>query len=462
MVERIVIYPAGRVGEDIAYLLKFTGVLEENVLLVDDASAFDLEAYLKVRKPDDVVCIASERYFFDIARKLDVCGITYCNGMAFVAKALDQYFMQRKSPALTVGVITAGPSGGKHRGNIEAILKENGFEVVFLCADEEEMVNAKERIGDSAAFVLREKEIIKRITFASVIISEGGELFHPSVTCVYIPHTVAFPADGLSYEKLIVPIMMDRCIENNAFIAAPGKTMHHLWESYMQHAYLKTVGTHDKQDLYSFSYKIKPLGLPTLDRYQGRAVNIKNKSNQVFVCLNHNVTSLKRARSLVLELLEKGFEVLYRPHPIQKNTHLHQSMKALFSSHSRFIFDTALKIPLQAIEQGILMVVDLSSLAYSYAIATQTPVVLYFNAAWKKRITSSKWGGGGFYAQKLHRIAQTPREVIACMEEIYECREACQQEVVEYISEDIYNFGCASEKIAEFIMDILKYKQKAL
>ncbi|MDE5603946.1 MAG: hypothetical protein K2I71_08580, partial [Helicobacter sp.] len=450
----IYIYPRGKIGLDIAYLLEFIGYKKENIVFIDDAQeGLGLDSY--IFNPQHKVLIASRKNYLSLASKLHKRGIVYEDGMDFIARELDRYFLEtlKFSRNNTLGVITSGPSGSKHRGDIEKILKQRGVNVVFFCSSLKEMERAKDRIGDSVAFILNEGEILRRITFMGVALSECYEKFHHSVSVCYVSHTFATPNQSLAHDpcKSLMPLRL--LIENNDYIFASCKQTYESWRDFCNYVYLEHSEIEDMID-FSLFYKVLPLGAPTLDRYYKdiplmleKIQNNRSKVDTFLVCLNTDYTNTKRAMDLVGEILKRGFKVIYRPHIMQLNSPIHKPIKEQYIQNPNFTFDDSIKLSLEVIARRSVLITDMSSLAFTYPIATLSPCILYLEDSWD--FTT-------FIEKKLQIRASSAKEAVDAGVSIIENPLEFANTIIKYTQEDIYNFGCASLRIADFVEDILK------
>ncbi|MDA3967551.1 MULTISPECIES: hypothetical protein [Helicobacter] len=176
----------GKVGLDLAHLLEFCRV--DNVDFIDDFNkeCISLKEYADIKKDDDILLISSRKNFLPLARTAKDLKLSFKMRTDFVAKMVDDYIANKLeyNRDNTVGIIISGPSDSKHRGQIEEFLRDSGVNLVFICSNEKERKDAKDRIQDSPYFYTYKSDLYSRFTFASVVISEGGEKFHPSVTPV--------------------------------------------------------------------------------------------------------------------------------------------------------------------------------------------------------------------------------------------------------------------------------------
>ena len=89
------------------------------------------------------------------------------------------------------------------------------------------------------------------------------------------------------------------------------------------------------------------------------------------------------AKDIIDLLLQKGFKVIFRPHPesIKRNNKKFKVILKNFSSNSKFIVDTT--IDNSYLSSSSLLITDTSTIAMEFALAFQKPVI-YFN--YKRKI----------------------------------------------------------------------------
>ncbi|MDA3967567.1 MULTISPECIES: hypothetical protein [Helicobacter] len=420
------------------------GYKKDSIRFIDDNNE---DTSLKNIAPkitsNDVLLLATRANFINLGRKLAGLKLNFVDGASFVAKKLDEYFYNLGyRQHNTIAVLTYGPSGSKHRGNVEHILKNNGINIVFLCQDENELKKAEDRIGDSVAFILNEGEILRRISFFGFIFSECHEYLSPDVFVGYIPHTFASPNQGIAYDKIRDSAESRMYLENNDFIFSSCLKTHYTWQEVCNYAYLKDLGA----DLVGFSkfYKVLPFGAPTIDRYKD--IEFVLQDNTILVCFNLIYTSFEFANNVVSKLLDSGYKVIYRPHINQQNNKVHLKINENFKQNINFTYDVSVKLSLDVISSRPLLITDISSLCYTYPIATLRPCIMCLSKESEDKFEV-------FIERKIQKIAHTYDEILKLCESILQ--NDIDDEVLKYTQNEIFNFGNSSQKIADFILELL-------
>lgn len=508
--KQIYIYPSGKVGRDIAHILEFCGFMKDKIYFLDDNSEMNLnklapqiakaqkpfldsiessfnfaqtlslslsqgreyqinnkinsEINSEINEPQAIILLASRRYFLKLAQNCKEHNLFYKDGCEFAANALDAYLASLNMfPNNTIGVSICGPSGSKHRGSIEKILKDRGLNVIFCCSDEKQKADAADRIGNSPALILQEEDILRRVKFPGVFIVESSERLPASVSTIYTSHTVATPQQTFCYLPRSL-ILYNPTFVNSDYIISSCERGYKSWRKILEYLYVDSHSHLDGTIAYSPFFKVLPLGASSLDRYVDeiestykRLKNLKNgDSKTLLVCFN---TDFMPKSSEIIELLENllnlGYEIIYRPHPMQRKQENHAQTIAHFSGRKGFVNDVSTKLDLAILQKSPIMINDVSSMGYSFAIGSLTPTLtlLPSDPAARERVLES-----GYLDPTLHKVALNIQEVPRAIEEIADGRLKYADKIREYIKNEVFNFGNASEKIADFICELLAVK----
>lgn len=423
---RIIIYPKGKLGLEIEALLRFVGY--NNIGFIDDNDKIkNIQNYQYSN--NEKILISSRRNFMTLAKKLKDKNIPFSCGCEFVAECLNNYFSQRYNKNNLIACIIAGRSGSKHRGNVENFLKQMGIEIVFLCTNQKEKDDAQDRIGNSVALIIEDKEILSRINFFRIAISESQERFHPSVTSVQLSHSFSSGTDLIIQKNFSGNIRS--IFDNNDYVIISSQRQLQAYKTMINDVYAKFDPPY---------YKLLPLGAPTLDRYNDIKID-KYTNDTILLAPNSKYCNYKSINKLIEELI-KEYKIIYRPHPNQREDSINIKIVKQYTKYKNFTYDNSIKLSLEQIQKTPILITNLSSLSYTYTIATKSPCIIYS----QKKVNPE---------EKIQMVANTIEEVKHNISTIINNREKFKNEITNYIKNEVFNFGDSSQKIAEFLSYML-------
>jgi len=126
------------------------------------------------------------------------------------------------------------------------------------------------------------------------------------------------------------------------------------------------------------------IGYPKYDFLEKKINSIKNLRNCILVSpTNMNVdpdlSLVNELDELITELIDNtGFNIILRPHPINRKTPEILKIKNKFNNSNKFIYDVSEDYSL-TFSKSICLITDQSDIAYMFSFLTKHPVVFYSN-----------------------------------------------------------------------------------
>ena len=172
----------------------------------------------------------------------------------------------------------------------------------------------------------------------------------------------------------------------------------------------------------------------------------KQLDDKILVAINNT----DRLLSIKTELinLTKYFKIIIRFHPGQKAPQIANRIKAALPPSPTLFYDEHSDVQNELTIGAIACISDTSSLSYTYAISFKRPVILFM-----PDYDLHTYKGVSFYDKRLHIEYKKGDDL---SEAIQKAKDFDTTSIDEYIKDEIYNFGCASKVIAEYIAKKLK------
>ena len=218
----------------------------------------------------------------------------------------------------------------------------------------------------------------------------------------------------------------------------------------------------------------KPLGLipggyPKLDRLAAYFQTHRQDSRTliyaptVFGYGFDEASSVLNFGEAIIGAVLKGvpdYRLIFRPHPHTVHTDTVRQLVAQFKDHPRFVFDGNASFYMDNYSQSALMISDISGTAFTYAFATERPVVFFSpnEAAVRRQYAQLQYLED---REKIGCVAQTVAELVGQIHLILGNLTAYQALVRSCREGTIFNVGCSEAYFVEQLESILSGKPRS-
>ena len=398
------LYPKGTNAKVVAWGLEN---FFENVSFsfIDDGDTISsLEANLEIIKKgieggEAEILICSKRFCDVILEKLFNNGIRECrNGLELVANKINTYYKDKFTAYKRIGILLDGyEANQKHLGNIPMYLQKFGFKVIYLIAPDFEWFDeVKACILKDNEFVYVTDEFLELFDFYPFIIFQNERLtkFHPKITSLKLFVTAEQMSNQIimynpNYAAMEV-LGNDLCDYVNVHSESLYNAM---LERYIE--VKKTVGINRCKFLQG--------GYPSIDKQIASFIDKDCKRDTIIFISSNGFyeKSMDFAEEAVWSLIDK-YRILWKSHPVYtKRLCFEKEMSWInkFIYHKNFVYYKKARLNQAELERSICIMVNTSSMGYSYPPLAKRPAILLYPSESVKRLQTIK---DVYYNPKIH------------------------------------------------------------
>ncbi|HBB25803.1 MAG TPA: hypothetical protein DCZ59_06005 [Bacteroidetes bacterium] len=173
-------------------------------------------------------------------------------------------------------------------------------------------------------------------------------------------------------------------------------------------------------------------------------------------------TLVSHGAHVIQMLLNHGFRVVFRPHPISFNSQLERD--AIHDICGRFASDTLFSLDTSKNYTGTyssvtLMITDLSGTGFTFALSQGRPAIFF---APNEEAEAGLDGVHFRDRERIGRIVRNIDDLVPCIEELLKNMPEYSEQIVRYRDETIFNVGRSREAFVEAVGAILEGKESPL
>lgn len=378
----------------------------------------------------------------------------YCEFLNIVEEINNHYTKQFPHFKNSIGITRSTFGDNKHLGNIAEILESKGVDTIYIYGEEEFYLKEKVLYGDKCIFIP-----IFNSYFGCFL-----SVFRFVVTClmphntpnigskyIYVPHAIIDPIASLfQRSRPLDTFFFKRRVGINGYRIISTKSNYKIFEEEVRnlgYEHELICGGYPSLDMNLKEYK-NYLSTPTLCGGGGN----------ILVSVN-SMESLK----VVEEFLDRfdgeftDTKVYFRPYPGRILIEESQKIAEEYKNKDWFIFDSSKKLSAKVMHDCCLLLGDYSSLVYTFPLTTLKPAILLVNSMVS---TNNCYNGVSFFNSKIHLKANNCNEAIKIIKDIKAqsdtTKEKTAREIATFREKEVFNLGCASEFIADFIISKIK------
>ncbi|MDA3967592.1 hypothetical protein [Helicobacter sp. WB40] len=436
---------------DILNIPYHNGIEELESLMLILLNNIEINKIYENKRDDEFLALTYLAYFvlhFFISLKKD--SVFYCSFLNIVEKINNHYAKKFPHFKNSIGITRTTFGNNKHLGNIAEILESKGVDTIYIYGEEEFYLKEKELFGDKCIFIP-----IFNSYFGCFL-----SVFRFVVTClmphntpnigskyIYVPHAIIDPIASLfQRNRPLDAFFFKRRVGINGYRIISTKSNYKIFEKEVRNL--------------GYEHELICGGYPSLD------INLKEYKNYLST---HNlcggggnilvsVNSIENLR-VVEELLDKferefiNTKVYFRPYPGRILVQESQKIAEKYQNKDWFIYDSSKKLSVKIMYDCALLLGDYSSLVYTFPLTTLKPAILLVSGMVSP---NNCYNGVSFFNSKIHVKANNCDEAIKIIKNIKAQSRTISnkkaKEIAIFREEEVFNLGCASEFIADFII----------
>lgn len=467
------LYPKGTNAKVVAWGLEN---FFENVSFsfIDDGDPISsLEANLEIIKKgieggEAEILICSKRFCDVILEKLFNNGIRECrNGLELVANKINAYYKDKFPMYKRIGILLDGYGANqKHLGNIPMYLQKFGFKVIYLIVPDSEWledIKGKGGILSDDELVYVTDEFLELFDFYPFIIFQNERLtkLNPNITSLKLFVTAEQMSNQIVRHN---PNYAAMEVLGNGLCDYVNVHSESLYNAMLERLseVKKTVGVNNGKFLKG--------GYPSIDKQIADFTDKDCKRDTIIFISSHGFyeNCMDFVEEAVWSLIDK-YRILWKSHPVfVKKLSFEEEMSLIkkFMHHKNFVYYREARLNQAELERSICIMVNTSSMGYSYPPLAKRPAILLYPSESVKLLQTTK---DAYYNPKIHiRYIQASAgggncgELVSIVRNLAEDKATQQQwkdKIEDYCKNDLFNYGCASEFIAKWICNWYKNRE---
>lgn len=347
-------------------------------------------------------------------------------------------YFNLQSPVVGIQVTTF--SGGKHLGEIGDFLQRQNLRVIYVYYDEESYVCLPpSKRSQSICFPLQSSYMGIFLNIFQFYVTCLMPLTAPSWggKYVYVSHAYIDPIAAL-YQR-------NRPLDDFWFKRKMGINGFRMITSVSNYKILE-----EKFLECGYEEELVCAGYPSLDSYILEYSKIPPMVNAETILIAINDTkNLVLVKELLKVFLTNNQKVILRPHPGSKKEDYQEILN--FPRGGGVFYDTSNRLSAEKMGECLCLIGDYSSLVYTFPLTTLKPAILIGSD------NQNTYKGIGFYNPTLHFYARDVKECLESIEKIKnEDKDQRALSIKEYREKEVFNLGCSSAFIADFIAKKMK------
>lgn len=195
-----------------------------------------------------------------------------------------------------------------------------------------------------------------------------------------------------------------------------------------------------EQVLDNQNCKVIKAGYPSLDKNIAQYNDTKYSKDYILIAARPDEYLYKFMEAMIQRLIQLGFKVIFRPHPLDKFT---------VDKEQNLIIDYSPSM-IESMQRSFTCISNHSSVAHTFALTTLRKTILVL----PDELMNKTHQGESFYDENLHIKATNIDEIIDAAKFLKQkVNDKFEQEKIKkYRKEQVFNLGHSSEFIANFIM----------
>ena len=414
------IYPAGITGHYLAWLMRFLYGDVEIEFIDDSDHKTSLENFVKRNQDKEAVAHLAlsalatnyENKLAHMKQRLEQLGVAYDDRSLewHIQKVCDKVKQEFIRDEKVVVMICERLGGGKHNGFLCDELLKRGVKVVLLCTDRS--IYEKLKIHDSErCLVLYWLGVyLKYIDFGELLL-ENSDF-------------------GLRHKNLI---HIGHCYGNYA--------------SLIEYEHIKAVCVFDKKHLKQEREEYIPSGYLGFDAMLDKinAVSV-DEVNSVLLA-PYDMEELRLMLPMIQKILKKYKVILRQRYEFLE---LPEYMELLKGLRGDLYIDAGESFLVSSYKESFCLICGKTTTKFTYPLLTKKPViVLPHNGA------HEMWGGlkiDDMLGVNLNSYDKVEDNILEILEDIQANRESWSTKIQQYGDENVYNFGKASQWLADYLV----------
>ncbi|MDE5602576.1 MAG: hypothetical protein K2I71_01445, partial [Helicobacter sp.] len=422
-----------------------------------------LEIRENIATKEAKLLLSSSRYMDNLLDNVMKNGIFECyDGIKEITTLVNNYYKQKFQGERVVAVILDGFGvEQKHLGDIVKILEQKNFKILYIVfytsvwlKELEEELQAKKK-----DYILAGLEFMQNLDFFPFVISQvNAEKFHPNVRSLKLYASMDEVPNYVWLNDLFKDRMYKECIDLNFY----------------QSFYINIHSQTHYEDFYKTqqffnldpnpSYRLIKGGYPSIEK---EVVNFAKQREEVFrdtvifisALLNHYYP--KFLSKIIHNVLNAGFRVVFKSCPAHCELEAQEDEfveNGEFEKNPNFLYwrNDKPKLSIEELNRSIVAIEAASSMMYSYPVITKRPAILLYPK--KDSIPQDLLEQDCFYHKDLHiRIfEEDSKDLIEILQKLSmdkKYQKEWERKIQKYCKEDLYNFGNASEYLANWIVE---------
>lgn len=396
--------------------------------------------------------LASPTYFdclLDNALKL---GVKECyDGVKLVAGKLNTYFKEKyKNQKRLIAIMLNGYElEQKHLGNIPNLLKQNGFNIVYIIPFSSRWVEGLENKvkNNCEDYIFAEFEFLESLDFFPLLIEQAD--------AIKVNQNIKSLKLFTSMEQLC-----DIIFFSDEYLQAQDLSFY--WSSYInihfEGIYNEVLQRQKFCNIFpNPSPRLIKGGYPSIDRQSETLIDFNVKRDTVIFAHLPVDNNNQRFKRLITDLLENGFRVMLKAvTPHFECAEEESNFSKHFMHYPNFMYYTEPRLSKEEQERAITIIAQATSMGYSFPALCKRPSILLYPS--RSLIPSDKLQRDTYYNDKLHiRIFEEEDakfiDIVRRLANDKQYQQEWRSKIEDFCQNDIYHYGNASAYLANWIMD---------
>lgn len=397
--------------------------------------------------------LSSHNYFDSLLDNVLKIGIQECyDGVKLVANQMNAYFREKykKQKRLIAVMLNGYELGQKHLGNIPELLKQNGFQVIYIVTFSSRWTEGLENKmkENSEEYIFAEFEFLESLDFFPLLIEQAD--------AVKVNQNVKSLKLFTSMEQLHNPVFLwdSYCEAQNLSFS---------WSSYIN-IHFESIydSVLQRQKFYDIfpdpSPRLIKGGYPSIDKQSEMELDFNTKRDTIiFPSSSPLYDNIERFKKLIIWLLDGGFRVIFKTHAIHiEYKNKEDDFAKYFMGYPNFVYYEEARLSKEEQERAIAIVTQVSSMGYSFPMVCKRPAILLYPS--HSLIPNDRLQRDTFYNDKLHiRIFEEEDskfvDIVKKLANSKYCQQEWRDKIEDFCKNDLYHYGNASKYLTNWIID---------
>lgn len=440
---RCFVYPRGINGNMIGEILEL--LRNDEICYIDDNSVSEnLEMQKRHIGCQDLVLIASSRYYQKIHNRLLNEGIASINGIEFCGKLLNSLINDFKvldKCNFYIGIVISNGYTRQHFDEIDIRIKKCGFGIVYFVATRK-LYNEYQRKGFC---VLAGHAILEQINSVDMMLLANGEPTHKNIVSVDLTHNFQGTSSYLFGE-----------FDRDFFFYASSSLNYRVCSA-------KKIERANRECHEIFNPKIIDLRLGYMKlskdykAYQQYITRYKKREEFVLLCFSFGYDVLMY-RKLIAKIIQEGRKVVVLLHPGCDVDIIHGIKGGLESYGDNVLYENSFLSRFEMFASSLCLITDASSMGYTFPLTTAKPSIVFtYN---KGKYFSTRFKNEHYFDDKLMYFCESIDQLKGVIDVALKDLNSGEYlaRVNYYRMNECFNFFDAKEKLLQWIVDYFNKK----